>query len=154
MMSEGLATSKGVRQGGGLSPLLLIVFMDTAHRKLQKVELAERAFADDLVLVTGSVGSLQENLNTWNTVLEDNGMYLNKLKTKVMAVSNEKLNIDVRIDNVKLQHVHSFKYLGAILKHNGRNEIAISERIGKANNLYYAMSKGFINKKEVSRNQK
>ncbi|CAH2000741.1 unnamed protein product [Acanthoscelides obtectus] len=113
MMSEEFATSKGVRQGGGLSPLLFIVFMDdlirhcrqrtkpifVRYRKLQKVELAECAIADDLVLVTGSVGSLQENLNIWNTALEDNGMKLNKLKTNVMAVSNEKLNMDVRIDN-------------------------------------------------------
>ncbi|CAH1999213.1 unnamed protein product [Acanthoscelides obtectus] len=57
--------------------------------------------------------------------------------------------MDVRIDNVKLQQVHSFKYLGSVLEPNGRNEIEISERIGKANNLYYAMSKGFVNKKEV-----
>ncbi|CAH1995776.1 unnamed protein product [Acanthoscelides obtectus] len=70
------------------------------NQLLQKVELAESTFADDLVLVTGSVGSLQENLNIWNTVLEDNSMKLNKLKTKVMAVSNEKLNMDIRIDNI------------------------------------------------------
>ncbi|CAH1995615.1 unnamed protein product [Acanthoscelides obtectus] len=49
--------------------------------------------------------------------------------------------MEVIIDNVKLQQVHSFKYLGAILEPNGRNGIEISEKIGKASNLYYAMSK-------------
>ncbi|CAH1974779.1 unnamed protein product [Acanthoscelides obtectus] len=135
MMSEEFATTEGVRQGGGLSPLLFIVFISdlikqcrqrtksifVGYRKLQKVELAECAFADDLVLITGSVGRLQENLNIWNKVLEDNGMKLNKLKPKLMAVSYEKLNIDVRIDNVKLQQVHSLKYLGAILEPNDGN---------------------------------
>ncbi|CAH2003904.1 unnamed protein product [Acanthoscelides obtectus] len=62
--------------------------------------------------------------------------------------------MDVRIDNVKLQQVHSLKYLEAILEPNGRNEIEFSERIGKANNLYYTMSKGFINKKEMSKETK
>ncbi|CAH1976651.1 unnamed protein product [Acanthoscelides obtectus] len=62
--------------------------------------------------------------------------------------------MDIRIDNVKLQQVHSFKYLGFILEPNGRNEIQISERVGKANNLYYAMSEGFINKKDVSKKTK
>ncbi|CAH1986027.1 unnamed protein product [Acanthoscelides obtectus] len=56
------------------------------------------------------------------------------------------------VDNVKL-HVHSFKYMGSILEPNGRNEIEISARIGKVNNLYYAMSEGFINKKDVDENK-
>ncbi|CAH1970173.1 unnamed protein product, partial [Acanthoscelides obtectus] len=76
---------EGVLQGGGLSPLLYIVFMDdlirqcrqgrkaifVGYRKLHKVESAKCAFADDFVLVAGSI---QENLNIWNTVLEDNDL--------------------------------------------------------------------------------
>ncbi|CAH1986026.1 unnamed protein product [Acanthoscelides obtectus] len=63
MMSEKFATTEGVREGRGPGPLLFIVFTDylirqsrqrikpilVGYRKLQKVELAECAFADDLV---------------------------------------------------------------------------------------------------------
>lgn len=168
MKSEIFVTKEGVRQGGGLSPLLFITFMDDiikecelktksmyiGYRKLQKVELKSCAFADDIVLTANNEQKLQDNLKVWNEVLQKYGMKLNKNKTKVMVVAKEKTLIRITIDGVRIKQAEVFQYLGTIIEETGRSEIEISERIKKANNVYYAMNKGFINKKEISKRTK
>lgn len=168
MKSEIFTTKEGVRQGGGLSPLLFITFMDDiikecklrlesmsiGYRKLQKEEITECAFADDVVLVANNEKNLQHNLNVWNEVLQKNGMKLNTEKTKVMVIAKNKTTTNIDIHGVKIKQVEAFQYLGTTIEETGKNEIEIAERVRKANNVYYAMSKGLVNKKEISRRTK
>lgn len=168
MKSEMFNTNEGVRQGGSLSPLLFIIYMDdiiketrrktkpfrVGYRKLKEVEIRECAFADDVVLMANNERTLQDNLIIWNDALERNGMKLNKDKTKVMAVTKEKTQMNIQVEGVKIEQVQVFNYLGIAIEESGRNEIEIAERVKKTNNVYFALNKGFINKKEISRNTK
>ena len=84
MRSQIFSTKEGVRQGGGLSPLLFITVMDdnikeckqrtkatiVGYRNLKTVEITECAFADDIVLIANSERNLQENLTVWSEVLK------------------------------------------------------------------------------------
>ncbi|KAK9880957.1 hypothetical protein WA026_013281 [Henosepilachna vigintioctopunctata] len=79
---EGFRTSTGLRQGRRLSPALFNVHMDhiikkseqkvkkmfIGHKKLERVDVAEGVFADDVVLLAGSENRLQENLNLWKAI--------------------------------------------------------------------------------------
>lgn len=164
MKSEIFKTKEGVRQGGSLSPLLFIIYMDEiiretnqrirpmyiGYRNLQPIEVTDCAFADDVVLVTDTVKKLQENVNIWNNVLIKKGMKLNKTKTKVMQVAKETKKIQIHVDDTELEQVETYQYLGIVIEANGDNHVEINNRIQKANNVYYAMNKGFINKKEIS----
>ena len=168
MVSEMFTTKEGVRQGGGLSPLLFITYMDDiiketkkrtrsaaiGHRNLKTVKITELAFADDVVLLADSEESLQFNLNVWKEVLERKGMKLNKGKTKVMAVTKEEIHLNIQIEGENIEQVTTFKYLGVNIEQTGSIELEIAERITKTNKLYYAINKGFTNRTEISRHTK
>lgn len=164
MISGEFVTKEGVRQGGSLSPLLFITFMDEliketqelvkpmiiGYRNLETVSVSEYAFADDIAVVARSEKDLEDNINIWNKVLAENGMRLNKSKSKVMAITEDQKKIHIRVDGELLEQVDNFQYLGTILDHQGRQEAELNNRIKKANGAYHAMSKGLINKKEVT----
>lgn len=167
-MSEEFNTTEGVRQGGSLSPLLFITYMDKIIRETQRrtkplhigyknleiVDITECAFADDIALITGSEGDLEENLRIWNEVLIKNGMKINRAKTKVMVAANERKEVNIILDNERIEQVSSFQYLGVTLEETGKHEIEIGNRIKKANNVYWALRRGFINKKEITKETK
>lgn len=164
MISEEFVTKEGVRQGGSLSPLLFITFMDElikktqglvkpmflGYRNLESINVSEYAFADDIAIIARSEKDLEENINIWNKVLTENGMRLNKNKSKVMTINEERKEIHIRVERELLEQVDSFQYLGIILDQKGRQDTELNNRIKKANRAYYAMSKCLINKKEVS----
>ena len=71
-----------------------------------------------------------------------------------MTVSRERTPIDIRIEGVRIEQVQTFQYLGIMIEETGKIDMEIAERIKKTNNLYYTLNKGFINKKEISRQTK
>ena len=166
--SETFTTKDGLRQGGGLSPTLFNIFMDdiikqcelrtkkvlVGYRYLQPVKLSQCAFADDIVLFAPSERELQNNLNIWNEELKNNGMKINKSKTKIMAITENNQDLDVYLEGVKLEQVDQYKYLGVLLDKTGDQEAEINVRIENTLKLYFAMNKSFINKKEISRKTK
>lgn len=79
---------------------------------------------------------------------------MNVNKTKVMVVSRKIKEIQVMLDGRETQQVQKFEYLSATLEENEKNEINLSNRIKKANNIYYAINKSIISKKEISRETK
>lgn len=168
MKSSMFRTTEGVRQGGGLSPLLFITFMDdiiketrsktnpmfVGYRQLNRVEITECAFADDVLIIANNEKSLKQNIEVWNHALEKKGMKLNKTKTKVMMVAKEKEEINICIEGTKLEQVDTFQYLGIMLEEKGDLNMEINNRIEKTNKLYYAMNKGFLSKREIGRETK
>jgi retron-type reverse transcriptase len=115
--SKEFITVDGLRQGGVLSPLLFIIMMDEiikktkekakqvkiGHYKLTTVKISECAFADDLVVFGSTEKELQENLNTWNKVLQEQQMKINIAKTKIMVITKDEKNVDIEIEDTKIQ---------------------------------------------------
>lgn len=109
MKSVGFRTSIGLRQGGGLSPTLFNIHMDNiikkseqrvnkifiGYKNLERVEIVEGVFADNVVLMSGSENRLQENLNIWKAVMEEEGMKINKNKTKILVIGNQ-INTEIK----------------------------------------------------------
>ena len=46
-------------------------------------------------MIAGSERGQQENVNVWNTVLEENGLKINKSKTKVMVILSFGVDIGI-----------------------------------------------------------
>jgi hypothetical protein len=97
-ISKGFITTKGVKQGCILSPLLFIIVMDTiakecrkdtkkhhlGYLKLNPIFASDLAFADDLVIIGSTEKDLQHNINTWNKHLKKRNMTINATKTKTL----------------------------------------------------------------------
>lgn len=89
-------TNEGVRQDDSLSLTLFVIFIDEpikeANRKakpfhvglrnLQRIDISQCAFADDIAIMGKSENFLKEKLEIWNAAVTNNGIKLNKAKTK------------------------------------------------------------------------
>src|SRR5699024_3306636 len=130
--------------------------LNVGYRHLRRIEISEGSFADDVIILTEKESDLQTNLEIWNTVLREYGMKLNKNKTKVMIISKERerKEINIKIDNVNIEQVNHFKYLGIQIEDNGGQDMEINNRIEKALKVYHLMNKNFINRKEISQKTK
>ena len=117
---------KGVRQGCNLTPLLFSLFISDLESYLltnmagnitpasRKVQLL--FFADDLVLLADSSKGLQDSLYWLTEFCKTWKLNINTTKTKVV-IFNRRRNIHqilLILDNMELEYVSSYKYLGII----------------------------------------
>lgn len=122
----------GVRQGGVLSPLLFILYMDKCMREIgveEEEETVVMAYADDIALVARDRETLQNVLIRWEEGLRRKGLRMNLRKTVVMKIAREGENLNIEINGEKIEEVGSFKYLGVTVNSNGTMEGEIEERI-------------------------
>ena len=63
-------------------------------------------------------------------------MKINADRTKVMKVSRNGGEINISIDGQKVEQVNKFKYLGAWITEDGRNEVEIRTRLGMAKDAF------------------
>lgn len=161
-------TSKGLRQGGALSPTLFIILMDDiikqtrtktkkleiGYRRLEKIAIAECAFADDLAIFARTETDLQRNLEVWSEELKKADMKINIEKTKFMVISKEERRARIQIDNKQIEQVESYKYLGNIIERKGNCEEEINTRIQAALKVYFAMRNIIINNKHITKRAK
>src|SRR5688572_2582953 len=94
-MSEYVPLLSGVKQGGVLSPLLFILFVDTV---LDKLELSGHGcfinfkccnsymYADDLILLSISVTDLQYLFNVCSQIFSDLDLPINETKCHCMRI--------------------------------------------------------------------
>ena len=136
--SSAFPCMKGVRQGCNLSPLLFSLFISDLESYLLtnmagNITLASRKvqlllFADDLVLLADSSIGLQDSLYRLTEFCKTWKLNINTTKTKVV-IFNRRRNIHqipLILDNMELEYVSSYKYLGIILSSNGSFKLAIS----------------------------
>ena len=71
----------------------------------------------------------------------DVGLELNSKKTEVMVISRkeEPPLINITINGIKLKQRDRFKYLGALVSSDGRNNTEISARIAQAKIMFQKM---------------
>ncbi|XP_070048615.1 uncharacterized protein [Nicotiana tomentosiformis] len=91
-------------------------------------------FADDIVLIDETRGSVNERLEVWRRTLEYKGFKLSKTKIeyvefKFSSVPGE-ADMDVRLDSQVIPKKGSFKYLGSILQGDEDIDEDVTHSIG------------------------
>ena len=74
----------GLHQGSTLSPLLFIIIMDVLASSIQRDPPWAMLFADDLVLCEESRLEVEQQLDRWREVLEENGLRISWKKIEYL----------------------------------------------------------------------
>ena len=74
-------------------------------------------------------------------------MNVKKTKTMVISRHTEESNLQIMVDGVPLEMVDVFKYLGTLIKDNGKTDTEIQARTNLAKAQFSAMSKTFTSKR-------
>jgi hypothetical protein len=138
--------TSGVRQGCILSPFLFLIVIDYIMKKATKdsrtglqwsllEQLEHLDFADDVCAISQNRDSLQKKTDPICNIAKQIGLKINANKTKVMMV-NPKTEGAIHIDDVDLESVIDFNYLGSTISADGNIVVEIKQRIGKANTAY------------------
>ena len=113
-------------------------------------------YADDTVLISENEKDLQQLLNIVESKSEENGSELNSKKTEVMVISRkeEPPLINITINGIKLKQRDHFKYLGALVSSDGRNNTEISARIAQAKMMFQKMKTVLKKLSHINSNKK
>lgn len=120
---------RGVRQGDTMSPKLFITVLEHAFKMLawqQKgividgERLNHLRFADDIVIVSDSLGEIKDMLQELNDALHEIGLTINFDKTKIMT--NMVPSEHIQIHNNRIELVHKYVYLGHEIKISRDNQ--------------------------------
>jgi exonuclease III len=117
--------TKGVRQGCPLSPLLFNLYVNDIFQLLDNStctpfllndnnQVNTLMYADDLVILGKSEDELQTKLNQLSEYCKKWKLEINVGKTKCMVFSRggRLYNTNLKVNNVEVENVKSFKYLG------------------------------------------
>ena len=146
---------RGVKQGDPLSPKLFTSLLEHQFRKIEwKNEyginidghkLTHLRFADDIVVFATSAQILKEMMNDIDTVSREAGLTLNTTKTKVMTNTIED---PIQLNQVPLEYVQQYIYLGQNISPNSNTEKEISRRIGLAWRKFWSLKFILMDKKQ------
>ena len=120
IVAEGLEIfpTKGIKQGGVISPVLFCHCVDPFLRKNLTTsygeEIAIYGYADDFVVVSNTVSNVQSALYEFEKFSKETGLTPNAKKTKVQYFNDHdtKFLPQLQLCGVDLELVRNFKYLG------------------------------------------
>src|SRR5580698_2115631 len=99
--------------------------------------LSDIRFADDQGMTSSTEQGLQRMMNALNNTAKRYDMKINIKKTKVMKISRHGGGVvNILLDGQKVEQVQKFKYLGAWITDDGRNETEIRTRLAMAKDAF------------------
>ena len=147
---------RGVRQGCVLSPCLFNLYVERIFRETQDlrglkiggININNLRYADDTVLLAESEEDLKNLLLAVNREGEKFGMFVNPLKTKLMVISaSQPVKMKIKLNDVHLEQVESFVYLGHLVTEDGKCEREINRRIEIARGAFEGLNKLLTSRK-------
>ena len=145
--------SNGVRQGSVLSPILFNIYMDDLSVSLVKSNAgcyinktcsSHLMYADDICLLAPSAKGLQKLIDICESYSVDNDLLFNATKSVCMYLNSSAFKLrnipKVFLNNVPMQCVNSYKYLGHILCASGSDNSDIQQQVCK----FYARANSLI----------
>ena len=124
-------TTKGVRQGCVLSPLLFNLYIADIDKimedrniggvKIGKIRIWNLAYADDVVLVANNSEAMQDMMSVFRRFLRDIKLELSADKTKMMVINRKRREKrdEWKWGGKEIEEVQEFKYLGFVLGNKG-----------------------------------
>ena len=138
-MSDFFKLGKGVCQGCILSPLLFNIHGEYIMRQVAQEEqggfsiggcnINKLRYADDTTLIETAVDLMQRLVNKIKEESEKVGLYLNKDKTKLMAIGDNTQDT-VTVDGTSVERVKEFNFLGSFITTEGESKKEIDCRLG------------------------
>jgi len=138
--------SNGVKQGGVLSPLLFIIYIDELLLSLKSTSFGchvgnifcgAYGYADDIILLAPTFNSLNKMLNVCETFANEYNVLFNSAKSKLLLFENYHVNIPViNFMGGVLNVVDHDKHLGNIIGYHSQEaqiKKCINEFLGKCN---------------------
>lgn len=126
MYSEWFQINSGVRQGDPLSPTLFSLYINELAKEIKSMHIGVKfagllfnvlLYADDLVLMASSERELQSMLNTVAEWCKQWRLKVNCKKTNIVHFRGKrkrKTNAVFKYNNVKIDVISEYKYLGVI----------------------------------------
>ena len=156
-----IQTTKGVKQGDNLSPLLFNIYVndlpkeiekgDTQPLKLNNQNINSLMWADDIVLLSETKEGLQNCLNNLHNYCQIWKLEVNLKKTKIMIfrvkgikINNEKFYLGI----LPLQRTREYTYLGISLNTTGSMKLVSEKLTDKARRAWFAILKIFWKSKQ------
>lgn len=165
-LSEPIETTKGLRQGCSLSPLLFNVYIEVVLERWKRTigrmgipinddYLTSLHFADDQVVIAQDAYDLEYMIKRLYQEYSNWGLSVSLRKTEYLVTNSDSLFQVLINDDVAIKQVDSFKYLGATIDRNGLGTKEIEARIvqskkiiGCLNSLWWDKN---ISKKKTKR---
>ena len=143
-LSHSFAAGNGIRQGSILSPHLFNIYMDGLSHALAESGtgcyvhdkcINSLSYADDMVLIAPTVGSLQTLIATCEAYAREHDIVYNTTKTECMVVPPKNSKVQyvkmALLNNEPLRFVDSFTYLGHVLSSDGLDDLDIKKQLHK-----------------------
>lgn len=162
-LTQGFATSKGLKQGCCLSPTLFKIYLEHALKEWKKKcknmglplndnVLYTLCFADDQILVAQDY----EDMNYMTRKLIEEytkwGLEINLNKTEYMCIGGQQQNLHLE-NGQHIKQCEKYKYLGITLTNNGSLDDAIRERNTQGRKAITLLN-GILWDKNISRENK
>ena len=149
-ISESFTAQNGVKQGGVLSPLLFNIYIDILLQRLKDSGIGCHigtmfmgciAYADDIVLLSPSLSSLNEMLSICDTYSKDFNITFNASKSKLVVFGKNRCNVNVKFQGSVIPQTDREKHVGNLIGTDPGLEMCIiqsacNDLYGKVNLLF------------------